>query len=223
MEGKEEHEGEQTKDKEFRVLYFDGASKTNSIGAGLFLQSLDGFLTEYAMKLDFPTINNEAKYEALIAGLGLAGTLKVKNLKVCGDSKLVISRVKGELKVRDETMEKYVHLGMDILGPFHMATTQSKFLIVAIDYFNKWIEAKPLAKIIAKKVAQFLWENIMCRYGIPHILVTDNETQFNNEEFRKHCEENEIELQLTSVAHPQANGQAQMANRIILDGLKKRI
>ena len=63
----------------------------------------------------------------------------------------------------------------------------------------------------------------MCRYGIPRILVTDNGTQFNNEEFKKYCEENEIELRFTSVAHPQANGQAEVANRIILDGLKKRI
>ncbi|XP_074345883.1 uncharacterized protein LOC141684670 [Apium graveolens] len=48
----------------------------------------------------------------------------------------------------------------------------------------------------------------MCRYEIPRILVTDNGTQFNNEEFRKYCEENEIDLRFTSVAHPQANGQS---------------
>ncbi|KAL8115643.1 hypothetical protein AgCh_022228 [Apium graveolens] len=63
----------------------------------------------------------------------------------------------------------------------------------------------------------------MCRYGFPRILVTDNGTQFNNEEFKKYCEENEIELRFTFVAHPQANGQAEVVNRIILDGLKKRI
>ncbi|XP_074342863.1 uncharacterized protein LOC141680572 [Apium graveolens] len=76
--------------------------------------------------------------------------------------------------------------GMDILGPFPMATAQRK-------------------------------------YGIPRILVTDNGTQFNNEEFKKYCEENEIELRFTSVAHPQANEQAEVANRVTLDGLKKRI
>ncbi|XP_074363525.1 uncharacterized protein LOC141704106 [Apium graveolens] len=92
--------------------------------------------------------------------------------------------------------------GMDILGLFPMATAQRKFLIVAIDYFTKWIEAKPLTKITTKQVAQFLWENIMCR---------------------KYCEENEIDLRFSSVAHPQANGQAEVANRIILDGLNKRI
>lgn len=63
----------------------------------------------------------------------------------------------------------------------------------------------------------------MCRYETPRILVTDNRTQFNNEKFKKYCHENEIELRFTSVAHPQTNGKAEIANRIILDGLKKRI
>ena len=85
---KEVDKGDKEKDdkeKEYWVLYFERASKTNSSGAGLVLQSPDGFLIEYAMKLDFPTTNNEAEYEALIAGLGLVGTLRVKNLKVCGE------------------------------------------------------------------------------------------------------------------------------------------
>ncbi|XP_074346285.1 uncharacterized protein LOC141685060 [Apium graveolens] len=68
-----------------------------------------------------------------------------------------------------------------------------------------------------------IWGMDILGNGIPGILVTNNGTQFNNEEFRKYCEENEIGLRFTSVAHPQANGQAEVANRIILDGLKKRI
>ena len=64
--------------------------------------------------------------------------------------------------------------GMDILGPFPMASAQRKFLIVAIDYFTKWIEAKPLAQITTKQVTQFFWENVICRYGLPRILFTDN-------------------------------------------------
>ncbi|XP_074361210.1 uncharacterized protein LOC141701462 [Apium graveolens] len=63
-------------------------------------------------------MNNETEYEAPIAGLGLAGTLKVKNLKVCGDLKLVVSRVKGEFEARDETMEKYVHLVRAVMTQF---------------------------------------------------------------------------------------------------------
>ncbi|XP_063942119.1 uncharacterized protein LOC135149915 [Daucus carota subsp. sativus] len=314
------------KPKEYWLLFFDGASKTKGSGAGLVLQSPDGFTVEYAIKLDFPTTNNEAEYEALIAGLGLARTLRVKNLKmalfeeclveyvpreenakadalsqfassddeVCSGSvyyqvlrtpsieaKLVAPIDTGatwmdEIKLylqnghlppnADEARKlqvralKYVliegilyrksfvipylrclrsdearealrevhegvcgqHLGgralahkvtrlgfywpdmlkhaqdyvkrcdrcqrfapivrqppemltsintpipfamwgMDILGPFPLASAQRKFLLVAIDYFTKWIEAKPLAKITTKQVAQFVWENIICR------------------------------------------------------------
>ncbi|XP_074374583.1 uncharacterized protein LOC141714992 [Apium graveolens] len=111
--------------------------------------------------------------------------------------------------------------GMDILGPFPVASGQRKSIVVAIDYFTKWIEAKALAKITTKKIAQFFWENVICRYEIPRILVTNNRKQFDNAEFREYCNDNSIELRFTSVAHPHANWKAEVANRIILDGLKK--
>ncbi|XP_074346557.1 uncharacterized protein LOC141685348 [Apium graveolens] len=117
-QGIEDSEGGKNKDKEFWVLYFDGASKTNLSGAGLVLQSPDGFLIEYAMNLDFPNTNNEVEYEAQIAGLSLAGTLRIKNLKVCGDSKLVISQVKVEFEAKDETMAKYVCLVRAVMTKF---------------------------------------------------------------------------------------------------------
>nr|KYP46940.1 hypothetical protein KK1_031422 [Cajanus cajan] len=63
---------------------------------------------------------------------------------------------------------------MDILGPFPPAKGQLKFLLVAIDYFTKWIEACSLAKITAENVQKFTWKSIVCRIGIPHSLVTDN-------------------------------------------------
>lgn len=98
-----EKQGEDTEMelKEFWVLYFDGASKTKSSGARLVLQSPDGFTIEYALKLDFPTTNNEA----LIAGLGLTRVLRVKNLKVYGDSRLVVSQVNGEFETREENVK----------------------------------------------------------------------------------------------------------------------
>ncbi|XP_074323566.1 uncharacterized protein LOC141660478 [Apium graveolens] len=112
---------------------------------------------------------------------------------------------------------------MDILGPFPVASGRRKFIVVAIKYFMKWIEAKALAKITTKQVTQFFWENVICRYGVPHILVTDNRKQLKNIEFREYCDDNSIELRFTSVAHPQQNRKEEVANRIILDGLKKRV
>jgi len=71
-------------------------------------------------------------------------------------------------------------LGVDILGPFPLAKGQVKFLIVAVDYFTKWIEAKPIATITTRQVQNFLWKHIICRHGLPHSVVTDNGRQFTD-------------------------------------------
>ncbi|XP_074337746.1 uncharacterized protein LOC141674947 [Apium graveolens] len=75
-------------------------------------------MIEYALKLDFPTMNNEAKYKALIAGLGLARAMRVKNHKICGDSRLVVAQVNGEFEAKDDTMAKYLRVVKGILTQF---------------------------------------------------------------------------------------------------------
>ena len=61
-----------------------------------------------------------------------------------------------------------------------MAPRQYKHAIVAIDYFTKWVEAEPLAKITEANMTSFIWKNIVCRFGIPASIVTDNGKQFDN-------------------------------------------
>jgi len=62
---------------------------------------------------------------------------------------------------------------------------QVRFLIVAINYFTKWIEAKPLATITTQQVQQFVWKNIICQYGVPYTIITDNGRQFIDKELAK--------------------------------------
>ncbi|KAK3034436.1 hypothetical protein RJ639_034673 [Escallonia herrerae] len=104
-----------------------------------------------------------------------------------------------------------------------MATGQRRFVIVAIDYFTKWTEAEPLATITASKCEEFFWKNVVCRFGVPKILITDNGKQFDNSNFRSFCEGLSISLRFTSVAHPQSNGQTENMNRSILQGLKRKL
>ncbi|KAL8155730.1 hypothetical protein AgCh_000945 [Apium graveolens] len=104
--------------KEYWVLYFDRTSKTKFSGAGLVLQSLDGFIIEYALKLDFLTTNNEAEYEELIAVLGLARAMRDKNHKIRGDSRLVVAQVNGEFESKDDIMAKYSRVMKEILTQF---------------------------------------------------------------------------------------------------------
>ena len=71
--------------------------------------------------------------------------------------------------------------GLDIMRPFLIAVRQLKFLIVGIDYFTKWVEAEALATITEKNVQSFVSRYIICRYGIPRVLVLDNGKQFDND------------------------------------------
>nr|XP_025640917.1 uncharacterized protein LOC112735606 [Arachis hypogaea] len=113
--------------------------------------------------------------------------------------------------------------GLDILGPFPKAPGQVKFLLVSIDYFSKWIEAQPLAHITAEKVRSFLWKNIICRFGIPREIVSDNGRQFTDHKLATFLRNFNIKHHFSSVEHPQTNGQVESANRIILQGLKKKL
>ncbi|GJW14239.1 reverse transcriptase domain-containing protein [Tanacetum coccineum] len=64
--------------------------------------------------------------------------------------------------------------GIDIAGPFPEGPGKVKFLIVAMDYFTKWIEAKAVATITGNQVKKFMWDNIVCRFGLPGEIVSDN-------------------------------------------------
>ncbi|KAJ0501896.1 putative nucleotidyltransferase, Ribonuclease H [Helianthus annuus] len=113
--------------------------------------------------------------------------------------------------------------GMDIVGQFPPSKAGVKFLFVAIDYFTKWPEVKPLAKITGKQIIDFVWENIICYYGLPGVLVTDNGKQFAEKPFSVWCKEYKINQVFSSVAYPQSNGQVERTNRSILEGIKTRL
>ena len=74
--------------------------------------------------------------------------------------------------------------GIDIVGLLPLGKGQVKFLLVAIDYFTKWVEAEALATIIEERIQSFVWKNIICRFGIPMTIISDNGLQFDNQGFR---------------------------------------
>jgi hypothetical protein len=61
----------------------------------------------------------------------------------------------------------FAQWGLDIMGPFPIGRRQLKFLVVAIDYFTKWVEAEPLATITERNIQNFVWKAVICRFGIP--------------------------------------------------------
>ena len=114
----------------------------------------------------------------------------------------------------------FTQWGIDIMGPFPIGRKQYKLLIIVIDYFTKWVEAEPTATIIEAKIISFIWENIICRFRIPNIIISDNGRQFDNPKFLKFCPDLGNKNPYSSQKHPQANGQIEVTNRSLLKIIK---
>nr|XP_025678202.1 uncharacterized protein LOC112778047 [Arachis hypogaea] len=364
------------------VLFVDGASNPQGSGAGILLENPDGVVVEHSLRFSFKPSNNQAEYEALIAGLRLAIELHVINLQVYCDSLLVVQQVNQYFQIKDHILSKYLDIvkslidsfskieishiardqnhGVDILsklattqshtasllqstlyepsiniiGTFHIDTDDSwqqpyiqylksgefplgvqdlkKFkqqasfftllndklyrrgysrpllkcldrseadlalaevhesicgmhsgtrslaqkilcagfywptiwediqkkvrtydhcqkhaLIINIPaenlHHSTWIEAQPLAKITSAQMISFVWQKIICRFGIPWHIITDNGRQFTDHNFQTFLQNLKIRQHFSSVDHPQSNGLAEAANKVLLQALQKKL
>ncbi|XP_072087916.1 uncharacterized protein [Arachis hypogaea] len=211
------------------TLFVDGASNPQGSGAGILLESPEGIILEHSLCFSFKASNNQAEYEALVAGLrrgysrpllkcldrneadlvlaeaheGICGihsgarSLEQKILRagfywssLWEDSRKKVrtcdqcQKHAPIINIPAEHLHQFIiswpfnKWGIDILGLFPTAPRQMKYLVVAIDYFSKWIEAQPLARITSSQMISFVWKYIIYRFGIPRHIVTDNETPF---------------------------------------------
>jgi hypothetical protein len=92
--------------------------------------------------------------------------------------------------------------GLDLLGPLPPAQGNLKYVVVAVEYFSKWIEAKPLATITSAMAQKFFWQNIVCRFGVSKAITVDNGTQFDAEMFKAFCDQIRTKIHFASVRHP---------------------
>ena len=113
--------------------------------------------------------------------------------------------------------------GLDIVGPFPKTTENKRYLLVGTNYFTKWVEAEPLANIKDVDAKKFVWKNIVTRFRVPHTFISDNGLQFDSKSFRRYCCELGIMNRYSTPAYPQGNGQAEAVNKVIVNGLKKRL
>ena len=73
----------------------------------------------------------------------------------------------------------FVAWGIDIIGEIRLNTSNgNKYIVVAIDYFSRWIEAESFGTLKARQMAKFIEKSLICRYGVPHHIVIDNGVQF---------------------------------------------
>ena len=93
------------------------------------------------------------------------------------------------------------------------ATWGRGMMIVATDYFIKWVEAEPMTTITLMDIEHFSWKNIICHFGIPDSIVTDNGSQFVGNDFAKFFKKYGIKQHISTPRYPQGNGQAEVFNK----------
>ncbi|XP_065003984.1 uncharacterized protein LOC135636271 [Musa acuminata AAA Group] len=358
-------------------MHVDGSATSSGAGVGLVLSAPDGRSFERSLRFGFQATNNEAEYEALLAGLRLALEMQVNAIHILTDSQLVAEQLSGGYEAREPTMVKYLaevkrlafnfshfmvsrvprsqneradelaklasrsdskaqpeieelpfhaisvsvissadthttcvqdmlhfkrdgilpadeaaarrirrmqawysevnerlykrsfsHPLLRCLGPEEAQTVLTevhegicgehiagrtlaykilcqgyywptmsrdaisyiqrcdpcrRYIIVGVDYFTKWAEAKPLATITERQVEKFVWKNIVTRFGLARTIITDNGSQFASMRLQEFYANYGIQLRFSSMAHPQMNGLAEVTNRSILDELKRRV
>jgi IS30 family transposase len=111
--------------------------------------------------------------------------------------------------------------GIDIIRKLPAAQGNLQYVVVAVEYFTKWIEAKPVTNISSFTMKKILWQNIIYRFRVPRHITVDNGTQFDSQNFREYCESLGIQLCFASLKHPQSNGAVERANGIICTRISK--
>jgi IS30 family transposase len=96
-------------------------------------------------------------------------------------------------------------------------------VLLATDYFTKWVEAIPLKKVTSQNMVEFVKEHIIYRFGTPQTITIDQGTQFTFSESRDFAESMGIKLLNSSPYYTQANGQAEASNNIMIKIIQKKI
>lgn len=117
----------------------------------------------------------------------------------------------------------FMKWGMDIVGKLPKAPGGKVFMLAMTDYFSKWIEAEAFVQVREKEVISFIKRNILTRFGVPAEITCDNGSQFIGKRTTNFCTSWGIKMITSTPVHPQANGQAESSNKIIINNLKKRL
>ncbi|GJS80697.1 reverse transcriptase domain-containing protein [Tanacetum coccineum] len=128
----------------------------------------------------------------------------------------------GKISQRDEMPQNSIQVceifdvwGIDFMGPFP-SSKGNKYILVAVDYLSKWVEAKALPTNDARVVCKFL-KSLFARFGTPRAIISDRGTHFCNDQFAKVMLKYGVTHRLSTAYHPQTSGQVEVSNR----GLKR--
>ena len=97
---------DQDQESDYWTVYIDGPLALGMGGVGVVLLSPEKDILKYRVQLQFPAMNNEAEYEAILIGLRIAKALGVRNLKLNSNSKLVVGQMTSEYKAKEDMMKR---------------------------------------------------------------------------------------------------------------------
>ncbi|KAM1401780.1 hypothetical protein ACFX2F_028885 [Malus domestica] len=113
---------------------------------------------------------------------------------------------------------------MDFIGQIYPASSKGHtFIIVATDYFTKWVEASAVKSITSTVVKNFIETKILHRYGVPETIVTDRGPSFISKEVEEFASKYKIKMIQSSPYYPQSNGQAEASNKILVNIIKRMV
>jgi hypothetical protein len=111
--------------------------------------------------------------------------------------------------------------GIDNVNRLTVTQGNYTFTIVAVEYFTKWVEAKPLTNVSSVSIINFFWQNIIWHYGVPRHVIVDNAKNIDNAMFKDFWQQIRTKATFTSVYHPQTNRGVERANGLIFEAIKK--
>ena len=111
--------------------------------------------------------------------------------------------------------QPFIVQGTDLISQLPKERGGAQYAVVAMDYFTKYVEVEALASITPMKIKEFVYRNIICWYGVSHTIISNNDKQFDCNEFKEFCDNLQIKKSFSSVAQPQANGQVEAINKTI--------
>ncbi|XP_073300266.1 uncharacterized protein [Primulina huaijiensis] len=173
-------------------------------GVGVILIAPSGEKIKLALRIDSRVTNNEVEYEAVLAGLQAAREVGAARVIIYSDSQLVAQQIKGTYEAKNEKLLKYLRL---------ITARAAALTDCSIEQIPR--EENGEADTSAKLAASI--------FGVPGKLISDNGRQFHGKKITSWCREMKISQSFTSVAYPQANGQTEVTNRIIVQALKARL
>ena len=115
----------------------------------------------------------------------------------------------------------FFQFGIDVMGPLPNTMQDHRYIVIAVDHFTKWTEAKTLTEINGQNIAAFIYKDIICRHGVPRVMTSDRGVEFNNQLIRILTETYKIKHITTTAYHPQGNGQVERMNRTVKNILSK--